>query len=382
MKFSLPRDTLHRALSAVHRIVPRKPGVPILANVLITAAAGRLVVEATSMDVTGRAGAPAAVAAEGRVTVPAQQLSDLVARLPASAEVLVELVDQPARLIVKAGRSRCTLPTLPAADWPDTDPPGDLPHTGIVPGPALAAAMTTVSHAICDDGTRWYLCGIALRPDRKGGLIVEATNGHVVEHVVIGLAEPDGFAAVGTDAQRVLIVPQDSVAEVCRVAKSAETVTMLTDGHRLRLIAGEVELITKLIDGTWPDIDRIVPRTFGRSARIDREALIESVGRIAVVSDAKFCGARLDFGENVLALAMRNPGANGAPAETEDELEIDFTGEPITIGFSSAYLASVLGGLDCDAVTIDMIDPGSPTLFRPDGDQTGRYAVVLPVTKY
>lgn len=381
MKLTLPRADLHAALGKIGKIVPRRTTIPILSNLLLVAEGGQIRIEGTDLDISGRVTMPAGIAVEGRITVPAVALADIVGRMPDKVDVALELIDNPTRLVVRAGRARCTLPTLPAEDFPETDKPGELPHTATLPGTALAAALAGMSFAICDETARYHLNGVHLqrRDARYGepGLLIEATDGHKLARNTLTLPDKAAFASLPAGG---VIVPTETVQEIIRLAKAAETVTLATDGHRLRLTVGDVVMTSKLVDGMWPDTDRVVPVGNSRIAVIDREALAEATGRVAVVGDQKFQAMRMDFEAGELRLGMRNPGGEtGTGGETEDAIDIDYDADALTIGFNARYVAEILGVLDVDRITIELEAANSPTVFRPTIETDPRLVVLMPL---
>jgi DNA polymerase-3 subunit beta len=351
MKFTIDRANLAKTLGAVSKIVPRKVTIPILSNVLISTDGAAIEIKGTDLDREVKSRCAADVAVAGAVTVPGATLADIVGKLPATAPIVVETAEN-SRCIVRSGRSRFTLPILPVADYPDIAD-GIFDATFTMPAADLLAQFGAVDFAISPDETRYYLNGIYwhIAGDH---LVAVATDGHRLGKMM--RACPDG-----AESMPGIIVPRETVTEIMRLAKGANDVAIDVSAQKIRFTVGDTVFTSKLIDGTFPDYTRVIPVANENVARIDRESFLESVDRVATVASENGRGIRLAFGGGAMILSMRNADAG----EALDEVEADFAGQEIEIGFNSRYLSEILGHITSDRCTVKLADAGSPTLFLP-----------------
>lgn len=353
MRASFERSELLRILGPATKVVESRNTIPILANVLLSVTPdGTVSVTGTDLDIRIKATGKATVDTAGSVTVDAKRLEDIVRKLPAGAEIAVAL-DGPI-LAVKSGRSRFKLPTLPASDFPAISA-GTFDATFDV---ELAALFKPVQYSMSDEATRYYLCGVYLHVvDDK--LRAVATNGHTLAQHDVAL--PEGAATMPG-----VIVPRKAVplvpAGVVRVSVSATKIRLAADG---------VEVVSKLVDGTFPDYQRVIPASNDNVATIDRAALAASNDRVATVQSDRGRSVKFAFAPGAVTLSARNEGN-----EASDELEADYEGEPIEIGFQSGYVASTMAAFGGDTIDIAMRDSGTPALFRDGGPLL---ALIMPM---
>jgi DNA polymerase-3 subunit beta len=354
MKFTIDRGSLTKTLGHVSKIAPRNVTIPILSNVLISTDGDAIEIKGTDLDREVRAKCAADVDTAGAVTVSGGTLADIVGKMPEGARVVVETTIA-GRCIVKAGRSRFTLPTLPVEDFPDIAD-GAFDATFTLPSADILAQFAATQFASATDETRYYLNGIYWHV-AGGDLVAVATDGHRLARMA--LACPDG-----TEVMPGVIVPREAVTEIMRLAKGATgDVTIDVSAQKIRFTVGGVVLTSKLIDGTFPDYTRVIPVANKTIARIDRESFFKSVDRVAAIGSESGHGVKLAFGHGVVVLSMRDTD-NG---EAIDEIEAEYSGEAMEIGFNSRYLSEILGQIKSDRCAVRLADPGSPTLFLPDG---------------
>lgn len=256
MKITVQRDTLAPALAALSRVVERRNTIPILSNILLCAEGDRLTLRATDLDIQAETGLPCEVAEPGAITLPAHTLSDIVRKLPAEATVAFESVKPDHdRMVVKSGRSRFTVQSLPESDFPDITA-GEFSHRFTLPAKDFAAAFGQVEFAISTEETRYYLNGIhmhTLPVDGQTKLRAVATDGHRLSR--IELPAPEGSAGMPA-----VIVPRKTVAELGRMAKDQDgEITLEFSANKIRATIGASTLTSKLIDGTFPDYQRVIP---------------------------------------------------------------------------------------------------------------------------
>jgi DNA polymerase-3 subunit beta len=358
MKLTLERDALHSALGRVAKIVERKSTIPILTHLRLETRGDFLALKGTDLDLEAETAVPADTAVPGLMTAPAATLSDIVAKVPAGAQIVLEAQD--GRLVLRASRSKFTLQTVPPEDFPDTGEKSFSHHFEIAAS-MLGEMIGKTEFAISNEETRYYLNGIYLHVREVEGhsmLRAVATDGHRLAR--IEFAAPTGAAGMPA-----IIVPRKAVGEIKRLAKDATGAIGFDINDRLAkvTIPGKVSttvLTTKLIDGTYPDYERVIPRGNDKIALIDRASFMSAVDRVSCISSAHGCGTRLAFGDRKLILSVNNPDAG----EAADEIDADYESAPIEIGFNSKYLGEVLSVLGSENAEIALADPGSPTLFR------------------
>ncbi len=370
MKITIARETLSPALAALSRVVERRNTIPVLSNVLLRAEGDRLALRATDLDIQAMTSLPAQVETAGAITVPAHTLTDIVRKLPADAQITLEQDAKATSMTVRAGRSRFNMHTLPESDFPDITT-GELPHRFALPAKEIVDLIAKVSFAISSEETRYYLNGIHLHPatiDGEAKLIAVATDGHRLSR--LALAAPDG-----SDGMPGVIVPTKAVTEIARLAKDAEgDLSIELSTTKIRVTAGETSLTSKLIDGTFPDYQRVIPSGNDKLATLDAEAFEKAIDRVSTISSERGRAVKLSLSDAGLALSVTNPDAG----EAREELEPEYDGAPIDIGFNARYLLDVLGVLGGDTVLMKLADPGSPAVFQKrDGDSL--LVVLMPM---
>ncbi|MFG1332065.1 DNA polymerase III subunit beta [Xanthobacter autotrophicus] len=372
MKLTIPRDALLSAIERAGRVVEKRNTIPILSNVLLKARDAAISITGTDLDMEVRSTAAAEVAAPGAVTVPAATLSAFVRKLPEGAQVQLEA--QSDRVLIKSGRSRVTLNTMPDGDFPELAA-GDFPNTFDLHAVTLATIIERVSFAISSEETRYYLNGIYLHvpaeSDADGPhLRAVATDGH-------RLASNQVLAPEGTAGMAGIILPRKAVAEIGRLLKplGEEKVTLAVSTTKLRLTAGVTTLTTKLIDGTFPDYSRVIPAGNDRLATMETAAIAASVNRVTTVTSDRGNAVKFTFAAGQpLTLSVRETGSGDAA----DEVDVNFEGAPLEIGFNGRYVLDILAAMPGKRLRLALGDPGSPALFTPEGDDTSLF-VLMPM---
>lgn len=365
MKLEIDRSVLLKAMAVANGVVERRNTIPILSNVRLDAGDDVLRLTATDLDIEIRLDVAARVEQEGAVTVDSAMLHDLAKKLPDGAVIRMETGAQ--RMTVQSGRSRFALQTLPADDFPDLSL-GAAATVMVLPAPALRRIFAKTLFAVSSEETRYYLYGVYLH--RADGVLTRvATDGH-------RLAKTWLADDVGVPDFPGVIVPRKTCA---MLVKNLDGVTgdVRLGISQTMLVAewGAVRLVSKLIDGTFPDYDRVVPKTNELVAVIDCDAVSTAVDRVATVSSERGRAVRFDFGLNSLGLAVNAPDQGSG----EETLEIAYGGMAMTIGFNSRYVLDVLANLDCDVVRMQMADGGAPVILRPcDGDMDCM-ALIMPM---
>jgi DNA polymerase-3 subunit beta len=371
MKLTIERGDLLNALSHVQNVVERRNTIPILSNVLLQASGGELRLTATDLDIEAVDSAPAKVASEGAVTAPAGTLFDVVRKLPAGAEVELELQPENQRLSIQAGRSHFELPTLPASDF-QTMTTDDSAIKFALDAKDLARLIDKTRFAISTEETRYYLNGVFLHTtedaDGKPVLRAVATDGH-------RLALADAKAPEGSAGLEGVIVPRKAVGEARRLIDGLDgPVDIEVSDTKIIVRAGRATLTSKLIDGAFPDYARVIPKGNSRKLSIDNKAFEAAVDRVSTVSAERSRSVKLSLSEGKLVLAVNH-------AETgvgNEELEAEYGDEPMEIGFNAKYLLDIAGQIEAPDAEFMFNDPASPALVLDPSDDSARY-VLMPL---
>src|SRR3954470_3825165 len=370
MKVTVERAELLKSLGHVHRVVERRNTIPILANVLIRAEQSKLAFKATDLDLEVTDAVDAEVSPGGSTTVPAHMFYEIVRKLPEGSQIVLEGSGDRAVLAIRAGRSRFTLQTLPESDFPDLAA-GEMTHKFTLAAAELKRLIDKTQFAISTEETRYYLNGIYLHTAGSGKstmLRAVATDGHRLAQVELAL--PSGAAGMPG-----IIVPRKTVGEVQRLIEDgeAEVAIELSQG-KIRFSIGDVVLTSKLIDGTFPDYARVIPVGNDKDLVVDKKDFEASVDRVSTVSSERGRAVKLSLANGKLMLSVTNPDSGSAT----EEIEVEYDGDPIDIGFNSRYLLDIAAQLDGEVAVLRLADPGSPTLIE-DKDAKGSLYVLMPM---
>jgi len=370
MKLTIDRSDLLRALSHVQSVVERRNTIPILSNVLLSAGPGALTLTATDLDIEAVDAADASVDQEGGLTAPAQTLFDVVRKLPDSADVQLEFLPENQRLSIQAGRSRFALPTLPASDFQTmTKDEGSVQFS--LDANDLKRLIDKTRFAISTEETRYYLNGVYLHIAETDGakkLRAVATDGHR-----LALSEID--APAGSESLAGVIIPRKAVAEVRRLIDGFDgEIKISASEAKIVFTAGRAILTTKLIDGSFPDYARVIPQNNDKTMKVENVALEKAVDRVATVSAERSRSVKLSLESDKVVLTV-NHAETGHGVE---EVEAEYSGEPMEIGFNARYLLDVFQQIDGDVILFDFNDPAAPALVRDPADEASRY-VLMPL---
>lgn len=363
MMISVRREELFKPLGAAVGVVERRHALPILANVLLRFEAGELTLTATDLEVELRIGVSGVTGEPGELTVPARKLYDICRALPADAKMEIRLEREKA--VLKSGRSRFTLTTLPATEFPSLEAAQGQDVLSL-PQATLKRLLERAAFCMAQQDVRYYLNGLLLElsPQRVRAV---ATDGHR-----LALAE----ATVGYGgAERQVIVPRKGVQEMQRLLVDAETPVELRFGaNHLQCALPGVVLTSKLIDGRFPDYHRVIPAKHTRNVRVDREGLREVLARVAILANEKYRGVRLSVSNGLLKLTAHNPEQE----EAQEEITAEYQGEPLEIGFNVNYLMDAANALGGASVDIGLTDADSSGTLRAPSDSQQLY-VVMPM---
>ena len=348
LALTIERKALLPALATAVQAVESRTTIPVLNHLLLVAEDGTLTITGTNLDQETAVRVAADIAETGAITLEARQLHDVVRKLPADAAIAIK-AGANGRASVAAGRSRFQMPTYPREDFP-VFTAGDFPHRFEIAGSVLATMLGRLQFAISTEETRYYLNGIythVVEVDGEPTLRMVSTDGH-------RLARLDTPHAAGLDASMPgVIIPRKAVEVFKHLAAAADKapVSVEVSGSKIRLSAGNVATASKLIDGTFPDYARVIPTDFRRTATAPTLALIEALGRVAVLSGEKVRGVKLSFAPDTVEIALRNADDG---AEAQDSLDIALDGEPLEIGFNAKFLSEVLAQVGSDTVKINL----------------------------
>ena len=358
------RERLIPALKKVGGVVERRQTLPILGNLLINASADSVLLTGTDLEVEIRVEVAAKVEEQGDITLPARKFIDICRAVPEGAEISLKTQGQ--RASITAGRSRFSLSTLPASDFPLMESDAGEESIEIDQG-TLKELLEKTGFAMAHQDVRYYLNGLLLKVAPRG-ITAVATDGHRMAKV-----EQDLELPLAEEVQ--VILPRKTVLELGRLLEfSEETVRIDLSERMLRVVVGDSLLTSKLVDGRYPDYQRVIPILADKVATVDREGLRQSLLRTSILSSEKYKGIRLGFQQDRLTLQAHNPEQE----EAEEEMEIEYGQEPTAIGFNVGYLIDVLGVVDEERVEFRFTDSGSSALLRGSGREDQTF-VVMPM---
>lgn len=370
MRLVIERSELLRALGHVTSVVERRTTIPILSNVLIKASGSELQLKATDLEREVVETVPAQVSQSGAITVPAHMLHDIVRKLPDGSEVELTRDAERERLTITAGPSRFAVQTLAADDFPDLAA-GEMTHTFEVPAADLKMLIEKTRFAISTEETRYYLNGIYLHPAQRGQTAVlrgVATDGHRLAQLDLEL--PKGAAGMPG-----IIVPRKTVHELHRLIEDgAASISMGVSPAKVRFEIGTITLTSKLIDGSFPDYERVIPKGNDKALKVSNNQFKAAVDRVSTIASEKGRAVKLNIEPEKLVLSVTNPDGGSAT----EELAVDYDHGKLEIGFNARYLLDISGQLESDTLKFMLADPGSPTMVR-DGDDDRALYVLMPM---
>jgi DNA polymerase III subunit beta len=359
------RDELLGPLSAVSGIIERRHTLPILSNVLIERGAGSLAFLATDIEIQITARGAFEPAGEARaVTVGARKLVDILRALPDGAEVTLQQQDK--RMLVKAGKSRFVLQTLPAEDFPRLAKPAGEVARFALPQKALRKVLSLVQYAMAQQDIRYYLNGLLMIVEDKSLKLV-ATDGHRL-----------AFASMALEAKlprQEVIVPRKTVLELSKLLADTDAeVRIEISATQASFAFGTVELVSKLVDGKFPDYTRVIPTGHKNQLKIGRDVLRQALSRAAILSNEKFRGVRWVLTDGSLKIVS----SNTEQEEAEETLDVGYKGDALDIGFNVNYLLDVLNNVAGSEVECRFGDAASSALLSFPSEADFKY-VVMPM---
>lgn len=363
MKFSAERETILQPLQAVIGVVERRQTMPILANVLLSAKSNRLAITATDLEVELVASASVNVQHGGDITVPGRKLLDICRALP--EKVTVTLAVEGEKVTVRAGRSRFTLSSLSASEFPTVEEINSQQTLKVEQG-ALRRLLDQTHFSMAQQDVRYYLNGMLLETEGTTMRAV-ATDGHRLALCEVAMAEK------AKSGQQV-IVPRKGVLELQRILGAEGSVELSIGSNHVRAQIGDIRFTSKLIDGRFPEYGRVIPAAPPKLIKADRDILRQALQRTAILSNEKYRGIRLAVKSNAVTIQAHNPEQE----EAEEELEVDYQGDEVEVGFNVNYLLDALGALEGNSVELGLTDGNSSCLIRGPETPACKY-VVMPM---
>ncbi|MGC9456614.1 MAG: DNA polymerase III subunit beta [Halothiobacillaceae bacterium] len=368
MKLAIDRNTFHTALQKVLGGVENKQTMQILGNVLLDAGDNRLTITGTDLELELVVTVDARVQTPNRTTVNARKLNDIVRSATKDAEIEMSLED--GWLNLRINRSRFKLATMDAQDFPQAPEPAPDASNYQLPESTLRQLIDHTAMSMAQQDVRYFLNGMLIELNQNN-LRCVTTDGH-------RLAFSEAGIELDIDQARQFIVPRKAVLELGRLldAQSERTLEVRLDSRQMQIELNDLRFTTKLIDGRYPNYERVIPSEFEVSLTLDRDALKQALGRAAILSQDKFPGARFTFGEDTLLIETHNNDQESS----QEELPVDYQGPTFNVGFNIRYLLDILNTIRGEAVIFHLRDSESSSLIQPTEDErtTDRY-VLMPM---
>jgi DNA polymerase-3 subunit beta len=371
MKLAIERAALLKSLGHVQSVVERRTTIPILSNVRLEATEGALGLTATDLDLSVVETTEAEVTQPGATTAPAHTLYDVVRKLPEGARVTIERSAAGSEITLRSGRATFDLPCLPADEFPTMGDEG-LEHRFALPAGELRKLIDRTRFAISTEETRYYLNGVFFHAldDGAGRLRSVATDGHRLARVEVAL--PDGAAGMPP-----VIVPRKTIGEVRKLLDDLEAdaaVDIRLSNSRIRFTLGSAVLRSRLIDGTFPDYERVIPTANDKLLVAPTKELSAAIDRVATISTDRSRAVKLSLAESRLTLSAVSPEAGRAV----EELDVNYPSEPLEIGFNARYMLDMSGQIEGDDIELAIADAASPIVVRDPKDNSTLY-VLMPM---
>jgi len=370
MKLTIERSALFRSLQHVQSVVERRNTIPILSNVLLSARDGSLGLTATDLDLAIVDHTVADVEQSGSTTAPAHLLYDIVRKLPDGVQVELAMAEEGDRMRLRAGRSEFVLLSLSPAEFPAMND-GELPVSFEVSAADLKRLIDKTRFAVSTEETRYYLNGIYLHAvdgDEAQVLRAVATDGHRLARMEIPLPE-------GAEEMPGIILPRKAIGELRKLLEDIETpVNIALSETKVRFIFGSVLLTTKLIDGTFPDYQRVIPAGNDKLMAVHGKTFADAVDRVSTIASDKSRAVKLSVADGRLVLSATSP----EHASATEELAVDYGDEDLEIGFNSRYVLEMTHEITGDSMEFVMADGSSPAIIR-DGGDAGALYVLMPM---
>lgn len=369
MKLVIDRGVLLKALGHIQSVVEKRGTIPILSNVKLTSSGGTLALTATDMDIAVVETVPAHVQEEGAITVPAHTFYEIIRKLPDGLEVEIATTENN-KISIRAGQSSFSLSTLPVDDFP-VMAEGEFESSFVLTVSELSTLLDKTRFAISTEETRYYLNGIYFHiagGDDGKVLRTVATDGH-------RLAKLEVAMPAGSDNMSGVIIPRKTIAELKKLLESQPgEVEVSVSENKIRFVCGQAILVSKLIDGTFPDYQRVIPTGNDKIMEVNAKAFTAAVDRVSVIASDKSRGVKLQLESGKLTLSANSP-ENGTASES---LEVQYSADDIEIGFNSRYLLEMMAQIEGETAQFVFADSNAPALVRDSVDIQALY-VVMPM---
>jgi DNA polymerase-3 subunit beta len=369
MKFTIERAHLLKALSHVTSVVERRNTIPILSNVLLSATGDGISFAATDLDIEIVETVQADVQRQGVATLPAHTFYEIARKLPEGADVTIEMKAEDSQVILNAGRARFSLPTLPEDEFPALSADG-LTHRFSMEAAELARLIDKTRFAVSNEETRYYLNGVHMHATEGDKPVIRAvaTDGHQ-------LALCESPAPEGAQGMPAIIVPRKTIGEIRKLIDDvADDIEVQVSDAKIRFAVGSAILTSKLIDGSFPDYQRVIPKDNENKLELENRSFAASVDRVSTVSTEKSRSVKMILEADALTLRVSNPEAG----QGTEEISVSYDGEPMEIGFNAKYLLNVLSQIDGQDVIFCLSNANSPILIEDSGDGHALY-VLMPL---
>lgn len=364
MDIVVQRETLLKPLQTVGGVVERRQTLPVLANVLVVAGKEGLAITGTDLEVEMVAEVKTDQSDTGEFTLPARKFLDICRALPEGAVLNIAVAEN--RAVIKSGRSRFALATLPASEFPSIESMADE-FTVELTESNLKTLIDQTQFSMAHQDVRYYLNGLLLEL-RQGTVRAVATDGH-------RLALCEQPCSSSSKDERQIIVPRKGVVELGKLLEASdEKVTLHIGTNHVQVRLPSVTFTSKLIDGRFPDYERVIPAKSPNTLSCTREAARQALVRASVLSNEKYRGVRLQLSKDLLRATVHNPEQE----EAEEELEISYSGDELEIGFNVSYLLDALSAVKSESVAMQMADPNSSCLIQGEDEPHCKY-VVMPM---
>lgn len=370
MKFSIDRAALLRALAHVQSVVERRSTIPVLSNVLLKVEDGMLSLATTDMDIEITESIAADVTKEGSITAPAVTLHDIIRKFPDGSKVQIEMDVSGNFITVKAGRSDFRLSCLPVADFPQFGG-GEFPVSFATRAADLRALIDRTKFAMSTEETRYYLNGIFVHAAENEGVAVlraVSTDGHRLARFEMPL--PEGAAGMPG-----VIIPRKTVLELRKLLEeAADEIKISLSENKIVFSFDHIVLTSKLIDGTFPDYQRVIPSGNDKFLEVDPRVFSSAIDRVSTISDGKSRAVKITLNGKTMTLSANSPEAGSA----KEEIEVQSESAAIEIGFNARYLLDITSQVDGVGCRMSLSDPSSPTIIQDTSDPSSLY-VLMPL---
>ncbi|MEW5754855.1 MAG: DNA polymerase III subunit beta [Pseudomonadota bacterium] len=364
MKFSIQREDILKPLQAICGVVERRQTMPVLSNVLMTVSQSRLVLCGTDLEVELKIEVPIDSSESGEITLPARKLFDICRALPEDAEIHFQIEGD--RATLRSGKSRFTLSTLPATEFPSMEAIQAV-NQFVIPQSKLKYLIDKTQFCMAQQDVRYYLNGLMLEID-KNRVCAVATDGH-------RLAWCQTEALIDVPQLQQIIIPRKGINELSRLLENNDTdISLRLSTNHIRVSLPNITFTSKLIDGRFPDYQRVMPQSGDKIVYANREVIRQALVRASILSNEKYRGIRMTLQSGMIQVQANNPELE----EAEEEFPVEYTGPGLEIGFNVTYFLDALSVIDQADVSLQFADSNSSCLITPKGDKTCKY-VVMPM---